>query len=356
MNFIKKTSIWLNIIAVLALLISYTATYISPETLIIPSLFGLAYPIILIVNIIFITIWLLAKSRLTLLSTIAIVIGISNYNNVVQMSISESDISSDKSIKIVSYNISHFEHLGINNIKSTREDIIDYLKDRDADIITLQEARIYKNGEYSARSIMKSLPKMKSHQLAHATKLSGSITLSAYPIIKLGEIRFKGSSNIVIYSDIKLPNRDTIRVYNCHLQSYKIKPEQYEIDPLTSDDHDRLSEIEEVGTKISIAMKIRAAQADSIRRHIDSSPYPTIVSGDFNDTPVSYSYTTVREDLKDAFQERGVGLSATYNGTIPSLRIDHILFNSRWDCGSYNIEKPNLSDHFPIEAVIYKRE
>jgi endonuclease/exonuclease/phosphatase family metal-dependent hydrolase len=75
-----------------------------------------------------------------------------------------------------------------------------------------------------------------------------------------------------------------------------------------------------------------------------------VVCGDFNDTPVSYAYRKVRGDMKDAFVESGWGVSNTYNGGLPSLRIDYILCDRKFDVSDYRRDRIYLSDHFPVRC------
>ena len=77
-----------------------------------------------------------------------------------------------------------------------------------------------------------------------------------------------------------------------------------------------------------------------------------VVCGDFNDTPVSYAYHKVRGDLNDAFVDSGWGISASYNGKFPFLRIDYILFDADYSSGRYQCDKVPFSDHFPIHCEI----
>ncbi|MCK7541003.1 MAG: endonuclease/exonuclease/phosphatase family protein [Marinilabiliales bacterium] len=94
----------------------------------------------------------------------------------------------------------------------------------------------------------------------------------------------------------------------------------------------------------------RALQVDRVRRHIETSPYPVIVTGDFNDTPISYTYRIMRRGLKDAFVEAGYGAGFTYRGKYPPNRIDYILYNEEFHCNDFDIVKVRYSDHYPIIA------
>ena len=95
-------------------------------------------------------------------------------------------------------------------------------------------------------------------------------------------------------------------------------------------------EQDEVAGSISILRKLksafvkRAKQVDALHEYISKSPYPVILCGDFNDTPTSYTYHTVRGGLRDAFVDSGTGMSGTYAGKLPSFRIDYILYDKKF--------------------------
>ena len=72
--------------------------------------------------------------------------------------------------------------------------------------------------------------------------------------------------------------------------------------------------------------------------------------GDFNDTPSSYTYTTISKNLKDAFVETGTGFGRTYVGKFPSYRIDYILYQGELNAYDFQTLPDELSDHYPITA------
>ena len=91
-------------------------------------------------------------------------------------------------------------------------------------------------------------------------------------------------------------------------------------------------------------------QAKVLHAFIKSSPYPVIVTGDFNDTPVSYSYRKVRKGLSDSFVKTGYGAGFTYKGKYPSNRIDYILHDSKLKPTWFSVMKEKYSDHYPVMA------
>jgi endonuclease/exonuclease/phosphatase family metal-dependent hydrolase len=77
-----------------------------------------------------------------------------------------------------------------------------------------------------------------------------------------------------------------------------------------------------------------------------------MICGDFNDTPWSYTYHTVIDNLEDSFVESGFGLSNTYNGKLPSFRIDYILHSKQYTSYNYKRDRVPYSDHFPISCYL----
>jgi len=97
--------------------------------------------------------------------------------------------------------------------------------------------------------------------------------------------------------------------------------------------------------------KKRAEESQVIKKHMQSSPYPIILCGDFNDTPLSYAYNTISKNLKDAFKESGKGIGQSFV-KIPTLRIDYILHNECFNSYNYKRHKQKLSDHYAVSCEV----
>ncbi len=350
-NFFSKFGFILNIGFSGLLLLVYLSVYVPPDSFWPAAFLGLTYPYLLLINLLFAVFYALRKSPKILLSLLVILIGYQHLFNYFQPFPRLGHKNGD--IKMLSFNVNYFVK-DISKKQPSQSRIIEYLQSVDADIICLQETRLFKTGKLSPDGIRNALPGIKHYQLAHSISYAGPLTLSKYPIFRLGEIRFEHSANMVLFSDIVLKPNDTIRVYNCHFQSYQISPDDYSLtDPGKSGTNEQqLHEAKLISKKMIIAFSIRARQARTVAAHIRKCPYPVIVCGDFNDTPLSYTYHILGAQLKDAFTEAGFGFSHTYNGILPSFRIDYILFSQRFKSVSYECDRIDLSDHFPVRAVL----
>ena len=176
----------------------------------------------------------------------------------------------------------------------------------------------------------------------------GILTISKYPIINRGDIVHPESSSLTIFTDLVI-NSDTIRIYNNHLQSFRLR--RMEKSFLAEIGADKgMYEIKSISKLLKKGFADRAAQSKSVKEHIENSPYPVIVCGDFNDTPVSFSYRKIRNGLLDAFVEAGSGAGFTYRDKYPPNRIDYILYDDTFNCTGFSLNRVDYSDHYPITA------
>lgn len=344
------TLLVLNIIALIAIGVSSLSVFISPQTFWIPALFGMAYPYLVLVNIAFVILWLFLKPKYALLSLLVILAGYHHISNYIQAT---GEKTEKKGVRIISYNVRYF--MGTTDFpnKENAEHILKFLRNKDADIICLQEVRLNKRQVFDINDTR--LPMATHMQLAHNSHAGGTLTMTRFPIIYMGEIRFKNSGNMIIYTDLIMNGKDTVRVYNCHLQSYRLKNTDINsIDSINFENHNKSKQkILQLSVKFKDALIKRAEQAAILREHINGSPYPVIVCGDFNDTPVSYAYHTVKGDLEDSFTQSGTGTANTYNGKLPSFRIDYILYSPKFTSFNFEVSSLNHSDHFPISCDLF---
>ncbi len=347
-----------NIISALALLISYAANYLTPALFWPIAFFGLAYPYFLVLNILFLLIWALRINKYMFISLLAILIGFSNIGKYFQLNLKENTAKDSNTIKVISYNVRIFNTYHWQGQKFERDSIIGYVNSEDPDIICFQEFvtqnNIKNQTEVYTNKLLKATP---NHHIRYTLSANnnkrkfGIATFSKHKIIDKGSILFNDSYNSCIYSDILL-NTDTIRVYNVHLQSISLRKDYSLQDSLVYLNAKRIEEIKDISKRLKKAYIQRAQQVDAVKKHMNQSPYPVLLCGDFNDTPVSYSYHQLLGNKADAFKEAGFGLGKTYLGKLPSFRIDYIFHDNYFKTLDYHIPKVMLSDHFPVLTTL----
>jgi endonuclease/exonuclease/phosphatase family metal-dependent hydrolase len=97
----------------------------------------------------------------------------------------------------------------------------------------------------------------------------------------------------------------------------------------------------------------RSHEVDELVKIFEEKQIPTILTGDFNDTPFSYTYREFKKHLNDAFVEKGKGFGTTYNGDLPAYRIDYIFYDKNYfSVKSFERAALENSDHFPVSAVL----
>lgn len=350
-NFFKNIFLFFNLLAVLGLIGSYLSIRISPANWWMPAFFGLAYPYLLLANILFILLWLFTKTRYALISFLAIAIGYHHLTHYFQFKGSETE---EAGITILSYNIKNFYADKTINRNEAASRILTYIQSKSPDIICLQE--ISTSNQKSFHTKPNSSGESPFFKNVHFSKRGGQATYSRFPIIYKDEVHFEKTGNMILLSDLKI-DQDTIRVFNCHLQSYRFSDEDINsLDSISlNKQQESYRQVRYTGSKLKQAFIKRAEQAETLHQLVSESPYQVFVCGDFNDTPVSYTYHTVIQGLEDAFVNSGQGIGNTYLGKLPSFRIDYILHSSTYQSFNFEVDRVTYSDHYPISCVLRKK-
>ncbi|WP_428327434.1 endonuclease/exonuclease/phosphatase family protein [Mucilaginibacter sp.] len=359
LSFFDTLFLWINILLCLALLISYLAPFVDPKKIWVIAFFGLAYPLLLLGNILFIVFWLLRKKWLVLLPIICIAIGYNMLLNNFELHGPSSISYGNKTvIHMMTYNVHNFKRYGSKNDISTKHEILQIITEQHPDIIGFQEFYTRKAGQYDMRdSILKIMGTTYYYfepVIANSQEAIGLAIFSRYPITAHGLVTLanKLSENACLYVDVTVGSKQ-LRVYSVHLQSIKFDPDDYKylngIAKSQQSTTDK-SSVRRMGSKLKAAFIKRSDQVVKIKEHAEQCPYPFIISGDFNDTPSSYAVNQMAKGLKNAFREDGSGFGRTYNGDFPNYQIDYILTSPIFGIANYHIIEKKLSDHYPVSA------
>jgi len=365
-SIIIKTLYLLNVLAVCGLAGSYLSGYISPEKFWPLAFFGLAYPVFLIINIIFVIIWLLMWKKFIFVSLITILIGYRSLLTIYPIRFAEPPSLTLPKLKIISFNVhSLYGNQPVKNRKETKSRVTEFLASQNADIICIQE--FYAIGEdFSetlrkfANSIHLDYYSFKNYrEFYNKRKINAIATFSRFPIVNFGYLKLPDKGHFATFSDI-IFGHDTIRIYNLHLESIRFGYDDYSFySNLTEPDIEERTPISEgsrrMAGKLRKAFIFRTKQVAQLTEHIKTCRYPIILAGDFNDTPSSYTYHQLTGKLSDSFIESGKGLfMSTYAGKLPSYRIDYILHSNNFKPAFYQTYTIDISDHYPITATLYK--
>lgn len=255
----------------------------------------------------------------------------------------------DEGLKIMSFNAKSFGRYSPDSVKQQHIDMI--LKEQ-PDLLCLQEFYMHEKGRKKfLNNIQETLGLehryLKPSDYTEKGRFYGIALLSNYPVINQGYLDFEDhKANGVIYADLKI-GADTIRVVNAHLQSVKL------IDQPMGNQQNELKALFTTGfitkmNRVRTGFIKRAKQVKEIEAIVEKSPHKVIFCGDFNDTPLSYSYKQMTQTLKDGFLHGGLGFGSTYAGPLPLLRIDYILLNQAFEVREFQVLDQQLSDHHPI--------
>lgn len=328
---------------VVGLILAYLSPYFDPNEFWLFSIFGLFYPILLLANLIMVLFWMFVDFKYLFLSLVTIFLGWFHLQGFINF----SKLSSEPSeLKIMSYNLAFSWPLrsgSKENRKAKKEELKSFFESHnDVDIFCLQESSRY------SRDILKGI---YSDFHAHEIDKRGTFIFSKYPIIEHGEIFFGTKTNSCLWADIGLKN-DTIRIYNMHLQSNKVSKDAVDvIDNVNLQEKRTWDGIRGILGKYSFASKIRAKQSEKVVAHAAGSRYPTIICGDGNDPPTSYTYSRLCKDFQDSFIRAGSGIGTTYAGKIPMLRIDYIFVDNQFQVNVFDILKEKFSDHYAVKGA-----
>lgn len=361
----KRFLIVANILAAVLFLLGSYGYIFNPKYFWPVGLLTLTAFYFLLILLAFLVFWLFVKPRRAFISAIALLLAYKPVNNILPLRLSHSFTKEKKAnaLRIMTWNVAQFNVMGDEKHPEVKKQMFDIINEYNPDIACFQEmvaedSTVTDHGHI--REFMNKL-NFKNYFYSYNKKEDfwgyahfGIIIFSKYPIINKKTVsRHPNDYNSIFqYVDI-VKGADTVRVFNIHLQSLRFSRANLKyIDKPTVEDENAFEESKSIIGKFKKSFLKRQVQADRIREEIKSSPYPVIVSGDFNDVPNSYAYHTIGYGMQNAFVEKGGGLGRTFAGISPVLRIDNIIVDKKIDVLQFKLIKKKLSDHFPIIADV----
>ncbi|MBD8348696.1 endonuclease/exonuclease/phosphatase family protein [Dysgonomonas sp. HGC4] len=351
----------INIFTLLLLLSSFLSWGISPARTLIFAYLGLAFPFILMVNLLLLVFWcIISKWKIALFNVIVLAICYSPITTYFPINIF-SGTPPEGSIKILSYNVRGF-NWELNKKWSADMPMVQYLKSVDADIICMQEYVVSTSDKHaSTRNLQKVLKVYPYYSVIPLRPSNGRYEyglacFSKYPIKSILSIPIVSSDNGVALYKIEV-NGKIITVINNHLESNRLTSADKKLykDFLRARDSHKLDEVtQSLENKLGSAFRKRAPQVNMVARYVEEQTTDAIiVCGDFNDSPISYSYKTIKKDLLDSYAETGFGPGITYHENYFWFRIDFIMHSRNLKAYKCTVDKVKFSDHYPIWTYLH---
>lgn len=365
LSLFSRLVLFANLLAAMVLLLSYSASWFSPQHFWPMAFLGLLFPALAIVNMAFIPYWALVKRPLLLLPLMVLLPGLELMTRYVRWNTSTDPAASETHLKVVSYNVSAYERRQWSDEQHEpyTHQFLSFFHKEQPDILCIQEHLAYDDTERKIRQMIQDTagtPHYFLKKYYNTYRRSQAIGIfTRYPIVNHGfeQSYYQGRERtFFVYADMDV-HEDTIRVYSIHLQSNSLNEEEFLFTTtpnLGDKEYQSRARIKAMSLtrKLKYAFQRRAKQIDILEAHIRNSPYPVIVAGDLNDTPASYTFARLNSILTDSYKRRSGGKIYTYQGNFPSFRIDYIFHDHHFQAANTQIIKQKYSDHYPLRTYL----
>lgn len=327
-------------------LLVFGSVFITPGDFPYVGLLPFFVPVFWLINLFLLIILTLSWRKLAFLPLLALLIGYRFAQITFQLN---PRTDNPEGLKVLTYNAHLFDYKRRMGGEFD-PNVFTWLQDHPADVKVFQE--FFQDQTTPSRNALKLLGEDKDMESVYqivegnSNKRSHGLAIfSRFPIIHEGVVFDTKSTNGAIFADIVYES-DTVRIYNCHLESMRIESEAL-------DNLDGVKEkYRQTLGKLHRGSLARSKQLKVLEEHVANSPHPVIVMGDFNEIPYSNTYFRMSKLLTNAFETAGRGFGFTYNKILFFLRIDHIFSSSSLKAIEFKTHREvDYSDHYPVTAT-----
>lgn len=335
---INKVIYIINILVAIVLLLAYALPFLPPRAFSVLSVLSLGVPFLILFNVLFFLYWLIRIRKQLFISLIVLVIGQMVFGSLYKFS-SSKKVENPNNIKVMNFNVRLFNLYDWISEKNIETKIVDFVKTEAPDVLCIQDYRPNSDTDFS-------FFKYKFEKVSGKRILTGQAIFSKFPIVNSGSLEFPNTYNNAIFADI-VKGKDTIRVYNLHLQSLKIDTD---VEKLKQESTSRIFK------QVENTFKRQQFQSEIFLEHKKQCHYKMIICGDFNNTAYSYVYRKIKGDLNDTFKEAGNGFGRTYEFKFFPVRIDYIFSDKAFSVNGFKSYNQHYSDHYPLMATLSLEE
>lgn len=328
---------------------AYLAGLITPEKSMFTAYLTLGYPLLVIINVLLLIYWVCRWKRWAFIPLLGLAVC---YPYITSMwkPFAHGEDAGAKTLKVLTYNTHSF---GGEITGFSAKEFSDMANAKDVDIICFQEYA--GNGDFTNEDICQTYAKFLPY---YYTPENYSMAIfSRYPIQQSQVIEFPETNNCAVWSDINVEGT-TIRVFNVHMQTTSFDRMRSKAARARAIDNEEGAKQIYINYTDNLEANVieRCRQSRLVRGVVSATEYPVILCGDFNDTPYTYAYRTLRGDLEDGFQSAGSGYASTYRGLHNLLRIDYIFHSPSLEGVEYETIDYEMSDHNPVVMTLNVKE
>lgn len=350
-NITRKMIAGANVATIIMMLLVGFSDHVNPATHPMLSLVGLAFPIMMLINIGFLIFWLIFCKRMVIIPFVGFIIAYAPVRTYIPFNMPhETPIGA---IKVMSYNVHYFGGRGGKFDPQAADDILSYLEKTKPDILCLQEDNGWVRSQIQER-LDSIFPHSDRASFGESEEQSSLGIYTRFPIIRKEIIPYKskGNGSCAYYIDV---NGKIVAVVNNHFESNCLtaadKSKYKAILKGDVETDSAKSETRYIAAKLADASRRRAPQVDAVHEYVEKikKKYPVVVVGDFNDNPISYTRRVMAQGLTDCYVETARGLGLSYNQKGFYVRIDNIMCSDHFTPYNCHVDnKISASDHNPI--------
>ena len=340
-------------LSVLGLWLSALSAWVSPADFKLAGLMGLSFPVMLAGTMGLLLFSLLFVPRRAWIAAVGLLFAWGSISDYVPFHpFHRSDAPSDPSagtLSLINYNTA-----GMGGSYDAQKNIFAYLQAQHADIVCLQE--VPQSPQMMAELQTFSDSSALRHLHATPNPQAALVLLSRFPIVRHERVTEMRGNGVWAYW-LQRSAGDTLLVVNCHLRSNALTQDERAgyvglvKRPDTQPEGEAYRTAHHLGAKIAHASQERALMVDTLCTFLDRhKTMHTIVCGDFNDTPISYTcHRLSRAGLESAFSAVGKGLGRTFNRDAFVVRIDHAFASPQLVPLTCRVDNSVFfSDHYPL--------
>lgn len=367
MKFLFRT---LALLTGILLLCAAYSGWLDPRVWALPAVLGLAFPLVLAFAALVAVLCLIFRQwRALLVLGVSLLLAWPTVRLHTPLSGNKTVADSLTTFRVMTYNVYGFDGDGAT---------MRYILKQDADFVLLQEASWGPMDFIDLPCHVDLREDIERQYPFHSQGYHDLIILSKVPYNVVNDTTLK--QGVIADDEIDMGYHfygkafdvtwagQPLRIVSTHLQSIGMDHSDRQLyRRLTNNDLEGRADMSRVKNsligKLKGAYVRRAAEAQAVRTFINDTTTANsrnlVLCGDFNDTPASYCYRTIRgDDLQDAFAECGWGPTFTFNRDRLYFKIDHILYRGNLQAVNYLCDREGQSDHYPqvVTFVLTKHE